>query len=60
MCPIYENISKQYVFGFINISYFIYVINVSMADCFSLINKYSWLYNKILKLVKAERVMDRT
>lgn len=50
MCPIYENISKQYVFGFINISYFIYVINVSMADCFSLINKYSWLYNKILKI----------
>lgn len=37
MSSIYENISKQYVFDFSNISYFIYTINVYMVDCFPFI-----------------------
>lgn len=41
MSPIYENISKQYVFDFTNISYFIYAINVYTVDCLPFINKYT-------------------
>lgn len=59
MSPIYENISKQYVFDFTNISYFIYEINVYTVDCFPFINKYTWFYNKTLKFVKAKRVMGK-